>query len=313
MTRDRAGVHGDRRESARACTRAPRRSSCTWHALPGARPRRARRPRDGRQEHHGHAAARRGAGIDDHASPPTAPTRRTRVDGARRRWSQSGFGEDVMQRLNGHRRLARRRRRPRRRPDPARAGAALSACAGRARRARARAARREPRARRASSSSTSRRASRSRPAPELASLFDAQLLMLDDPMLVAARRRHRPRAARERRVGGAAGVRGDSARVFDEVADPYLRERKGDVADLVGRLRMNLRERRRDAARSAARARRGVGAHRRRADAVARGAGRLDQRFAASPPTPAAGRTTPRSSRGRSKCRRSSACTTRAR
>jgi len=30
--------------------------------------------------------------------------------------------------------------------------------------------------------------------------------------------------------------------VFDEVADPYLRERKGDVADLVGRLRMNLRQ-----------------------------------------------------------------------
>jgi phosphotransferase system enzyme I (PtsI) len=29
--------------------------------------------------------------------------------------------------------------------------------------------------------------------------------------------------------------------VFDEVADPYLRERKGDVADLVGRLKMNLR------------------------------------------------------------------------
>src|SRR5581483_9469490 len=29
--------------------------------------------------------------------------------------------------------------------------------------------------------------------------------------------------------------------VFDEVADPYLQERKGDVSDLVGRLRMNLR------------------------------------------------------------------------
>jgi len=29
--------------------------------------------------------------------------------------------------------------------------------------------------------------------------------------------------------------------VFDDVADPDLRERKGDVADLVGRLRMNLR------------------------------------------------------------------------
>src|SRR5581483_7352989 len=29
--------------------------------------------------------------------------------------------------------------------------------------------------------------------------------------------------------------------VFDDVADPYLQERKGDVSDLVGRLRMNLR------------------------------------------------------------------------
>jgi phosphotransferase system enzyme I (PtsI) len=30
--------------------------------------------------------------------------------------------------------------------------------------------------------------------------------------------------------------------IFDDIADPYLRERKGDVADLVGRLRMNLRQ-----------------------------------------------------------------------
>src|SRR5207302_1622974 len=30
--------------------------------------------------------------------------------------------------------------------------------------------------------------------------------------------------------------------VFDEVADPILRERQGDVLDLVGRLRMNLRK-----------------------------------------------------------------------
>ena len=30
--------------------------------------------------------------------------------------------------------------------------------------------------------------------------------------------------------------------VFEEFADPYLRERQGDVADLVGRLRMNLRK-----------------------------------------------------------------------
>jgi phosphoenolpyruvate-protein phosphotransferase (PTS system enzyme I) len=80
----------------------------------------------------------------------------------------------------------------------------------------------------------------SRRGPELASLFDAQLLMLDDPMLV-------PRAAslvREQRVNAEWAVQQvlqEFSAVFDEVADPYLRERKGDVADLVGRLRMNLR------------------------------------------------------------------------
>src|SRR5436309_1625548 len=30
------------------------------------------------------------------------------------------------------------------------------------------------------------------------------------------------------------------ASVFDSVEDPYLKERKGDLADIVGRLRMNL-------------------------------------------------------------------------
>jgi phosphotransferase system enzyme I (PtsI) len=75
--------------------------------------------------------------------------------------------------------------------------------------------------------------------PEMASLFDAQLLMLDDAMLV-------PRAAeivREQRVNAEWAVQQVShefSAVFDEVADPYLRERKGDVLDLVGRLRMNL-------------------------------------------------------------------------
>lgn len=75
--------------------------------------------------------------------------------------------------------------------------------------------------------------------PEIASLFDAQLLMLDDVMLV-------PRAAdivREQRVNAEWAVQQVShefSAVFDEVADPYLRERKGDVLDLVGRLRMNL-------------------------------------------------------------------------
>ena len=77
--------------------------------------------------------------------------------------------------------------------------------------------------------------------PEIASLFDAQLLMLDDPMLV-------PRAAeivREQRVNAAWAVQQvfrEFSAVFDEVADAYLRERTGDVADLVGRLRMNLRQ-----------------------------------------------------------------------
>lgn len=76
--------------------------------------------------------------------------------------------------------------------------------------------------------------------PEMSSLFDAQLLMLDDPMLA-------PRAAdiiREQRVNAEWAVQqtfDEFSAVFDDVADPYLRERKGDVADLVGRLRMNLR------------------------------------------------------------------------
>jgi phosphoenolpyruvate-protein phosphotransferase (PTS system enzyme I) len=79
-----------------------------------------------------------------------------------------------------------------------------------------------------------------RRGPELASLFDAQVLMLDDPMLV-------PRAGeliRERRVNAEWALQEvfeEFSAVFDEVADDYLRERKGDVADLVGRIRMNLR------------------------------------------------------------------------
>src|SRR5207249_10376490 len=76
---------------------------------------------------------------------------------------------------------------------------------------------------------------------ELASIFDAQLLMLDDPTLV-------PRAAeiiREQRVNAEWAVQQvfhEFSGVFDEVSDPYLRERKADLSDLVGRLRMNLRQ-----------------------------------------------------------------------
>jgi phosphoenolpyruvate-protein phosphotransferase (PTS system enzyme I) len=76
---------------------------------------------------------------------------------------------------------------------------------------------------------------------DLASIFDAQLLMLDDLMIVG-------RAAdvvREERVNAEWAVQravDEMGVVFDDVDDPYLRERKGDLHDVAGRLRMNLRE-----------------------------------------------------------------------
>ncbi len=81
----------------------------------------------------------------------------------------------------------------------------------------------------------------SRRGPDLAALFDVQLLMLDDPMIVP----HAAQLVRERRVNAEWAVEEvfrEFSAVFDEVADPYLRERTGDVADLIGRLRMNLRQ-----------------------------------------------------------------------
>jgi phosphotransferase system enzyme I (PtsI) len=75
--------------------------------------------------------------------------------------------------------------------------------------------------------------------PELASLFDAQLLMLDDPMIVS----RVGAIVREQRVNAEWAIQQafhEVGSVFDEVADAYLRERRGDVADLAGRLKMNL-------------------------------------------------------------------------
>jgi phosphoenolpyruvate-protein phosphotransferase (PTS system enzyme I) len=75
---------------------------------------------------------------------------------------------------------------------------------------------------------------------ELASMFDAQLLMLDDQKLL-------PRAAdlvRQQHVNAGWAIRrvfDEFGAVFDDIADEYLRERKGDIADLAGRLKMNLR------------------------------------------------------------------------
>jgi phosphotransferase system enzyme I (PtsI) len=75
---------------------------------------------------------------------------------------------------------------------------------------------------------------------ELAAIFDAQLLMLDDPVLVG-------RAASiisGEFVNAEWAVQrafDEIAAVFNDVEDPYLHERKGDLQDVAGRLRMNLR------------------------------------------------------------------------
>jgi phosphotransferase system enzyme I (PtsI) len=75
---------------------------------------------------------------------------------------------------------------------------------------------------------------------DLAAIFDAQLLLLDDPMLVG-------RAASivmDERVNAEWAVQravDELAVVFNEIEDPYLHERKGDLHDVAGRLRMNMR------------------------------------------------------------------------
>jgi phosphotransferase system enzyme I (PtsI) len=77
------------------------------------------------------------------------------------------------------------------------------------------------------------------PGRDLGALFEAQRLMLDDPMLL-------PQAAAmvaDQRVNAEWALQqifDQLAAVFDSVEDPYLRERKGDLSDVVGRLRMNL-------------------------------------------------------------------------
>jgi phosphotransferase system enzyme I (PtsI) len=78
------------------------------------------------------------------------------------------------------------------------------------------------------------------PARDMAPLFDAQLLMLDDPLLVERARE----IVRSDRVNAGWAVHrayAEVRRLFQEMEDPYLRERETDVADVAGRLRMNLR------------------------------------------------------------------------
>ena len=75
---------------------------------------------------------------------------------------------------------------------------------------------------------------------DLAAIFDAQLLMLDDPVLVG---RAADLIATERINAEWAVQRAfdEISAVFNDVEDPYLHERKGDLHDVAGRLRMNLR------------------------------------------------------------------------
>ena len=82
--------------------------------------------------------------------------------------------------------------------------------------------------------------------------------------------------------------------MFVEVGDAYLRERRGDVADVVGRLRRNLRPRPRERRSVVARPRRPRRARRRRTAAVAGGADRLGDWCWAWRSTPGAAPTTPR-------------------
>jgi phosphotransferase system enzyme I (PtsI) len=78
------------------------------------------------------------------------------------------------------------------------------------------------------------------PGSELAPIFDAQLLLLDDPMPIG----RAETLVRTELVNAEWAVQrafDEVEQLFDSVKDPYLRERKGDVADVVGRIRMNLR------------------------------------------------------------------------
>lgn len=78
------------------------------------------------------------------------------------------------------------------------------------------------------------------PGHDLAPLFDAQLLILDDSMFMGRARD----IVRHDRVNAAWAVHRayeELCAVFATVEDPYLRERDSDLADVAGRVRMNLR------------------------------------------------------------------------
>jgi phosphotransferase system enzyme I (PtsI) len=78
------------------------------------------------------------------------------------------------------------------------------------------------------------------PGHDLAPLFDAQLLILDDSMFLGRAKQ----LIETERVNAAWAVHRayeELCEVFATVEDLYLRERDSDVADVAGRVRMNLR------------------------------------------------------------------------
>lgn len=75
---------------------------------------------------------------------------------------------------------------------------------------------------------------------ELAAIFDAQMLMLDDALFVG----RAEEIIRRERVNAAWAVHRayeELQALFASVDDEYLRERETDVADVAGRVRLNLR------------------------------------------------------------------------
>src|SRR5688572_18396776 len=71
-------------------------------------------------------------------------------------------------------------------------------------------------------------------------LFDAQLLMLDDRMLID----RAVEIIRGSQVNAETALHqtlDEISALFDKGDDPYLRERRGDVSDVIGRLCGNLR------------------------------------------------------------------------
>ncbi len=80
-----------------------------------------------------------------------------------------------------------------------------------------------------------------RAGADLAAIFDAQLHLLDDPLLIG---RAEALVRDDRITVEWALYRAleEASAIFETVDDPYLRERQGDLRDVVGRLRMNLRD-----------------------------------------------------------------------